>query len=45
VGEPGIAILIVLGIAIASIGITTVYVRMTGGAETPPTAAKDSRRT
>jgi hypothetical protein len=45
VGEPGIAILIVLGIAIASIVITTVYVRMTGGAETPPTAAKDSRRT
>lgn len=45
VGEPGIAILIVLGIALASIVITTLYVRMTGGAEAAPTAAKDSRRT
>jgi hypothetical protein len=45
VGEPGIALLIVLGIAIASIVITTLYVRLTGGADGATEPAKGGRRT
>ncbi|HEX5013611.1 MAG TPA: hypothetical protein VFV72_05555 [Candidatus Limnocylindrales bacterium] len=45
VGEPGIALLIVLGIAIASIVITTLYVRLTGGSNAAKEPAEGTYRT